>query len=334
MQSFSCGTCQAQVYFENSQCTHCGSALAFDSERLMMTATPAGAPVAPLCANAVHAACNWLASPEQQHGFCRACALNETIPYLSDPNNLAAWQDLERAKKRLIYTLLRFRLPFDDASLPNGRLALAFGEGVMTGHDQGLITVNVDEADGAERERTRQHFDEPYRTLLGHFRHESGHFYWDILIKDGPLIDRFREIFGDERADYAAALDRHYNQGPPTDWPARFVSAYASMHPWEDWAETWAHYLHMVDVIETAQSTRVGIDQPSGMRALLPRKRPVAPYATPPIKKLIAEWTPLSIAMNNLCRSMGHGDFYPFVMPAAALPKLEMVGDAIRAGRH
>ncbi len=147
------------------------------------------------------------------------------------------------------------------------------------------------------------------------------------------MIERFREVFGDERADYAASLDRHHNQGPQANWPERFVSAYASMHPWEDWAETWAHYLHMVDVIETAQAARVGIDEPTGMRAVWARKRPLDPYATTPISELMAAWTPLTIAMNNLCRSMGHGDFYPFVIPTAALPKLELVGDAIRRGR-
>src|SRR5437868_9942335 len=122
----------------------------------------------------------------------------------------------------------------------------------MTGHKDGIVTMKVEEADDVTRVRVRTQMREPYRTLLGHFRHETGHYYWDRLIANSDWLEPFRGLFGDERASYAEALDRHYQQGAPLDWQPQYVSAYATMHPWEDWAETWAHYLHMMDAVDTA----------------------------------------------------------------------------------
>jgi hypothetical protein len=207
------------------------------------------------CANSEHDVCNWLVPAEQAEIFCTACRHNRTIPDLGDPENLVRWRKIEYAKHRLFYTLLRLRLPLTTRSEdPNG-LAFDFlsnpADGaadqaqVMTGHAGGLITLNVAEADAPERERQRKSMGEPYRTLLGHFRHEIAHYYWDRLIKDSPVIDEFRQLFGDEREDYAAALQRHYANGPPADWTDSFITAYASAHPWEDFAETWAHYFRL-----------------------------------------------------------------------------------------
>ncbi len=98
----------------------------------------------------------------------------------------------------------------------------------------------------------RVQMHEPYRTLLGHFRHEVGHYYWDRLIAETRWQEGYRNLFGDERASYADALDHHYKNGAPDNWQESSVSAYATMHPWEDWAETWAHYLHMMDAVDTA----------------------------------------------------------------------------------
>ena len=195
-----------------------------------------------------------------------ACRYNRTIPDLSSPDNLAHWRKIEFAKHRLLYTLLRLRLPLTTRSEdPNG-LAFDFlsdplgtpgGEGpVMTGHNEGLITLNVAEADDPERERRRKAMGEPYRTLLGHFRHEIAHYYWGRLVADTPAIDEFRSLFGDERQDYALALQRYYANGPGPDWSEHYVTAYASAHPWEDFAETWAHYFHMVDTLESAAALR------------------------------------------------------------------------------
>jgi hypothetical protein len=89
--------------------------------------------------------------------------------------------------------------------------------------------------------------------LLGHFRHEVGHYFWDRLVATDPhQLEEFRVLFGDDRQDYGEALKRHYDEGAPANWQDTYISMYATMHPWEDFAETWAHYLHIVDTLETA----------------------------------------------------------------------------------
>src|SRR5262249_30415694 len=203
-----------------------------------------------LCGNAEHDVCNWLVPADDAEIFCAACRHNRTIPDLANPENLVHWRKIEFAKHRLFYTLLRLRLPLATRSEDANGLAFDFlsnpvggaqGQApVMTGHSGGLITLNVAEADAPERERQRKTMGEPYRTLLGHFRHEIGHYYWDRLVADSPAIEEFRQLFGDEREDYGAALQRHYADGPAPDWTEHFVTAYASSHPWEDFAETWA----------------------------------------------------------------------------------------------
>ena len=131
------------------------------------------------------------------------------IPDLSLPENLSRWRALEAAKHRLFYTLFQLRLPVETQAESPAGLAFQFladvGPGapsVMTGHADGVITINLAEADDAERERRRQQMGELYRTLLGHFRHEIGHYYWDRLIANTPHLEEFRRIFGDERQDY------------------------------------------------------------------------------------------------------------------------------------
>jgi hypothetical protein len=211
-----------------------------------------------LCANGVYGTCNWLVPADGPEAFCRACRLNRTIPDLDAPGNLLLWQRLEAAKHRLVYGLLRLGLPlvskFEDAEKG---LAFDFlaGSGAMfqedpqvvTGHARGLITIDIAEADDAERERHRRDMAEPYRTVLGHFRHEIGHHYWERLVRDGLRLVRdglwhtaFRELFGDERRNYGSALDAHYANGPQPGWQEHYVSSYAGAHPWEDFAETWA----------------------------------------------------------------------------------------------
>jgi hypothetical protein len=228
---------------------------------------PLAAPDEPFrfCANAVYGTCNWLVRADGPGAFCRACRLNRTIPNLDAPENLLLWQRLEAAKHRLVYGLLRLGLPLvSKAEDPQRGLTFDFlassgttfqeSTQVITGHVQGLITIDISEADDAERERHRRNMAEPYRTLLGHFRHEVGHHYWERLVRDGLWHTAFRELFGDERRNYGAALEAHYANGPQPDWQERFVSGYAGAHPWEDFAETWAHYLHIVDTLETADA--------------------------------------------------------------------------------
>jgi hypothetical protein len=346
MKSFACSSCGNKVYFENVACLRCGSALGFDSGPLSMLAMTAegkgddpplfrtivrdgGKPVS-YCGNSAHGACNWIIPKDDATGLCQACDLNRTIPNLGEHGSLEAWQQLERAKKRLVYSLLRFGLPLDAQALGQGRLTFDFVREAMTGHLDGVITINLQEADSVERERQRQLFGEPYRALLGHLRHESGHFYWKVLVEGAGRLNEFRELFGDETEDYPSALQRHHTTGAPPDWQTRYVSSYASAHPWEDWAETWAHYLHMVDAVETAESE--GMEPRAGgliFGAVWPFKKSDV-YRDQSFAALMERWIPLSTALNGLSRCMGHDDFYPFVIPATAYAKLAFVHRAIR----
>src|SRR6202008_2961182 len=294
------------------------------------------------CANAEHDVCNWLVLAAEAEIFCTSCRHNRTIPYLTDPENLVHWRKIEYAKHRLFYTLLRLRLPLTTRSEdPNG-LAFDFLSNpaagtadqapVMTGHDGGIITLNVAEADAPERERQRKSMGEPYRTLLGHFRHEIAHYYWDHLVKNSPAIEEFRQLFGDEREDYGAALQRHYADGPAPDWAERFVTTYASSHPWEDFAETWAHYFHMVDTLETAFAFGIRLRPRVAKDANLAAVIDFDPHAAE-MDRLIDAWLPLTFAVNSINRSMGQRDLYPFVLSPTVIAKLTFVHDRIRANR-
>jgi hypothetical protein len=306
------------------------------------------------CGNSAHNACNWLLPADGSHQFCGACRLNRTIPNLDRPENLVLWQRLELAKHRMVYGLLRLGLPLagrveDPAGLAFDFLAdpesswQASQERILTGHDEGLITINIAEADDAERERRRQDMAEPYRTLLGHFRHEVGHYFWDRLVRGGPWHEPFREMFGDERQDYGACLDAHHAYGPPADWQQRFVSAYASAHPWEDWAETWAHYLHLIDLLETAANYRMAFTLPSpegpmSVRCLDPYKAMAglaAPQdaSAPPaigLNELLTQGMGVSLVLNSLNRSLGQEDAYPFVLTTPVLNKLAFVHEIVQ----
>lgn len=344
MKNYTCSNCSSSVFFASVSCLNCGSVVGFNPSMLAMIAVePVGSgskafralkdesqPLLRRCANAAHDACNWLVKDAQSEPFCDACVLNDVIPNLREAGNLAAWREFELAKKRLMYSILQFGLPVDATDLGKGRLTFNFVRGEMTGHLDGVITVNVKEADSVERERLRQHFEEPYRSLLGHLRHESGHFYWNVLIEVTHNIEEFRSLLGDEQLNYSKALARHHADGPPEGWEDRFVSAYASAHPWEDWAETWAHYIHMVDAVETANVE--GIEPRAagiGFGIKWPFKKYDA-YRTDSFRSLQERWIPLTIALNRLNRSMGHNDFYAFATPAAAYEKLEFIHRCIR----
>ncbi len=348
MKQFACTYCGHKTYLTNVSCVQCGHRLGFDADALTIVALEPeiagtgyfrqvgkndGARFK-YCSNSVHDACNWLV-PESRHGeLCIACELNDTIPDLTGPGNLQSWHELEQVKKRLIYSLLRFGLPLDATHLGKERLQFRFVANELTGHLDGVITINIAETDAVERERQRQNFEELYRTLLGHMRHESGHFYWTVLVEGTPHLDAFRALFGDENLDYAQALERHHANGPVDGWQMNCVSSYASTHPWEDWAETWAHYVHMVDAVETAEVE--GIEP----RVENLSSEPVRPHGTYDVyreatfEELKARWIPLTIALNRLSRSLGHNDFYPFVTPAAAYDKLAFVHRMIRQFRE
>ena len=249
---------------------------------------------------------------------------------------------LDLAKHYLVYGLLRLGLPVVSKAEDDARgLAFDFladpdspeqaGSPVTTGHAEGLITINIAEADDAERERRRQGMAEPYRSLLGHFRHESGHYYWERLIREGRWLKAFRSCFGDERRDYQTCLQAHYADGPPPDWQERFVSAYASAHPWEDWAETWTHYLHIVDTLETAQAFGLRLSPAAGSDPSLAAVADFDPYQEKSFESLIATWLPLTYAVNSLNRSMGQPDLYPFVIAPPVIAKLRFVHELTTA---
>jgi len=333
MKLFTCSNCRQALFFENTRCQTCGHQLAYLPDRNVVS------PLEPsryrLCANYVHHdICNWAIPIAQESPFCVSCELNVDIPSTDIAEAKFAWARLETAKRRLLYSLLGLGLPLDRRSPENEKgLAFSFksssaGEPVFTGHREGLITINIAEADDPFREKTRQEMGEPYRTLLGHFRHEIGHYYWDRLIKDRRCRETFRTLFGDETLDYASEQKRHYEGGPPPDWPQRFVSAYASMHPWEDWAETFAHYLHIVDTLETARTYGLALRPKAGSGAPLPDMT-ARRLDFDDFDDLIGAWFPLTNALNSLNRSMGLADLYPFVLSTPAIAKLRFVHEIV-----
>jgi hypothetical protein len=345
MKLFSCQGCGQLLYFENIRCENCGRALGYLTDLNEISALDPGenqtgwvALAAPgkaykFCHNYDAGMCNWMVPAEDETGFCLACRHNRTVPDLSVPGNDFLWRKIETAKHRLFYSLLRLNLPLETRSDdPEHGLAFDFladpsqthAVGVMTGHDKGLITLALKEADDATREKVRTAMGEPYRTLLGHFRHEVGHYFWDRLVeKDAPILEGFRALFGDERQEYGEALKRYYEEGPPPNWQNDFISTYAASHPWEDFAETWAHYLHIVDTLETAAAFGLKV-KPRRAKGGLAAAIDFDPYRAD-MDKLIDTWLPVEFATNNLNRSMGLTDLYPFLLSPRVIDKLSFV---------
>lgn len=356
MKTFSC-QCGNTLHFENSQCMVCGRKLGFVCEDLQLSAIePAGegrwlalsnGRQYRLCANYErYQTCNWLVPADDQQSYCFSCRLNRIIPNLSEPENTKLWYRIEVAKRRLVYTLFRLHLPVIDRSHDTKRgLAFEFMQDeprydefsnsitevnrVMTGHHSGIITINIMEAEGSAREQIREQMNEGYRTLLGHFRHEIGHYYWQMLVNNGGQLEAFRSLFGDERQDYQQALNNYYQQETASSWQDGFISAYASAHPWEDWAETWAHYLHMFDTLETANDIGFHIESESSRASNNGGTSDLSSIKKSDFDALMNDWATLSIGLNALNRSMGLPDAYPFVLSAPALDKLRFVHELI-----
>jgi hypothetical protein len=360
-RAFNC-RCGRPVFFRNSICLACQTPLGYDPElRRLIPLQPAPAPQVGLwqacgttgdnggdarryqrCANLNNAAaCNWLVAvaPDTPAGgpapLCRCCSLTRTLPDLTLDNGALWWNRIELAKRQLVSSLIALGLPVSSKFREDPEHGLVFdllrappgGPPVITGHTDGVITLDVEEADDRWREQRRAALAEPYRTLLGHLRHETGHYYWQRLVENSRWLTPWRTVFGDERGNYTAALKAHYDNGPPADWARNFVSAYASSHPWEDWAETWAHYLHLADTLDTARS--FGLD---GEHVELNYER----YTVAALEgagdpdpqsflRLINNWMELTGVLNELSRSMGMPDFYPFVLSLPAVRKLHLV---------
>lgn len=352
MKTFHCGNCGQLVFFENVRCERCEAPLGYlpevgevgafeidasSGQWRSLHPSVAGQLYRPCHNYSVENVCNWMVPADSPASYCESCALTETIPDLSNPDNRPLWYRTEAAKRRLVYTLTMLGLPVESRLLaPERGMSFAFkaateSEPVMTGHANGLITLNLAEADDAERERVRAAMHEPYRTLVGHFRHEIGHYYFDRLIVGSAWQEAFRERFGDERADYQAALDAHYQNGAPAGWEDSYISEYASMHPWEDWAETWAHYLHMVNTLDTANACGLVLDPDDES---LPHLDDQTSVNEASFGNLMRRWFPLTYALNSLNRSMGVADAYPFALSPAVVAKLRFVHRVISATRE
>ncbi|NNH73276.1 hypothetical protein HLB23_26045 [Nocardia uniformis] len=353
MRDFSCPHCGQRLAFENSLCLNCGSPLGFSlAERtLVVLATDAESSAAAtesgsttdagggavsngdgtidaqrfrLCRNQHLAQCNWLVplvdSSDGGPLLCESCRLTRTRPGALDGKWLVAFAEAEAAKRRLVLELTELGLPIvgrdrDPADgLAFDLLSSAVGQ-VTTGHRNGVITLDLAEGDDVHREQLRVEMAEPYRTLLGHLRHEVGHYYFPVLVTDAAMV-RCRDLFGDPFADYREALDRHYAEGSPPGWEQHYVSSYATMHPAEDWAETFAHYLHIRDTLDTAAAFGLA---PAG--ATLDRPQ----LGRAGFDRIIDLWLPLVWALNMVNRSMGHRDPYPFVLAEPVLEKMRFI---------
>jgi hypothetical protein len=328
VKAFRCRQCDKPLHFENSRCVSCGTRLGFSrEERAIVPVDEKGRYVDSdgdewfVCKNLNLSGCTWLT--RNDGGQCFSCDLTRTRPNDEDAVGLANFPAAERAKRHVIFELdtLGFPVVGQHEDPENGLafdLLSSVAENVVIGHANGVITIDLAESEASHREQVREKLGEPYRTMLGHFRHEIGHYYEWQLIRGDELMTRCRELFGDESKDYQAEIDRHYAEGPPEGWESSYISSYATMHPFEDFAETWAHYLHICDTIETASEyslTTVGtVSSFSQFRDVV-----------------VGIWMPLTVALNMINRSMGHDDLYPFVIPDGVLDKLDFVATLAKA---
>lgn len=324
MRHFHC-LCGNRVFFDSSRCLTCGRLVGFDPTRLCMAAY-VEQPGLRRCANAFeYDNCNWLVPEGDSHARCASCRLNEVIPALTRPGNLKLWTRVEQAKRRLLYSLFKLGLPLAPADGTGGlrfrimedrrRNPDVFESFVATAHLDGVITINILEADDVMRHAVREQMQERYRTVLGHLRHESAHYYFSRMVNTPELLAESRALFGDERADYAAALAAHYANGPVPDWPERFVSAYAAAHAAEDFAETFAHYLHIDDALETARAAGLAAEN------AMPDRDGGG---------WLSDWMGLAVTLNEIARSLGSDDPYPFVLTAPVREKLQFIDRLVR----
>ena len=347
MKVFQCGHCDYPLFFENNHCENCGHLSGFrDRDRKMLTFDPLGSSLMSdrekieykYCKNKEYEVCNWLLEKADNHDFCPACQLNRTIPDLSDKENFPKWKNLEVAKHRLIYQLQKIGLDLPSKMVDPEGLCFDFiskknDASIMTGHANGVITILLREADSVLREQIRTQLQEPYRTLIGHLRHEVGHYFWDRLVfNKKDVLKEFRDIFGNEEVGYADALQAYYKQGAPANWRESHISKYATSHPWEDWAETWAHYLHIMDMVETAHFFRLRVN-PAKISKNMKIASSFDPYSKKDFEAIVNTCVPLSFAVNSMNRAMGIPDVYPFVITPAVVKKMAFIHELLRPHR-
>ena len=352
MKLYTCSNCSSPLYFENKSCLKCENIVGFNAAKLSFVTLILSkegtfidmqdkSQTYRFCPNSVNRACNWLIPTHSTAEYCEACSLNRTIPNLSNNKNMENWKKIEVAKHRLIYSLLNLHLPVqakeDDQDVLSKGIAFDFladetwNQKIMTGQDQGVITLNIEEADDTKRAQNQANLGEKYRTLLGHLRHEKGHYYWDVLIKDSTLINGYRKLFGDETKDYDESLKTYYSTLLPANWSDSFISPYSTSHSWEDWAETWAHYLHLMDTLQTAYSFGIGIHTENANDQLkIKADITQDPYTIASFDTIMQLWLPLTFTLNSLNRSMGYADFYPFFISNTVKEKLQFIHKVCR----
>lgn len=339
MKIFQCGHCHHPLYFESRKCENCGHICGYrDSDRKMLTfdstlqnlISDREQLAYKYCKNETYGVCNWLLEISDSNEFCSACQLNRTIPNLSDNKNFPKWQNLEVAKHRLIYQLQKIGLELpnkmdNDHGVCFDFVSREYDSKIMTGHANGVITILLSEADSVLREQMRKQLLEPYRTLIGHLRHEIGHYFWERLVyTDNTILQEFRAIFGDEQQDYGKALQAYYRNGALNNWNESYISKYATSHPWEDWAETWAHYLHIMDMVETSHFFGLQVqstDITDGLTTVVT----FDPYTKLDFEIIVKTCVPLSYAVNSINRAMGIPDVYPFVISEPVVRKLKFI---------
>jgi hypothetical protein len=329
VRPFACGTCRSLVFFENFMCVTCGSRLGFDRAAAELIVLDQSSQ---RCSNRLIANCNWLVDLVSAERLCGSCALTRTRPDDRDLVGMAAFAATEAAKRKLIFQLDHLGLPTTPRSkdpehgLTFDLLSSSY-EPVTTGHENGVITIDLAEGSDSHREALRVQLAEPYRTLLGHLRHEIGHWYWDVLIDGSAFLVAFRDLFGDERANYSAALSEHYAKTDDLEWKETHVSNYAAAHPWEDWAETFAHYLHIRDTMQTAQEWGLRIDGPDlELNLAWDAQLDVDPTdVAETFDELARAWVTFTLALNAVNHSMGHDALYPFRLKPKVLDKLRFV---------
>ena len=348
MKVFECGHCNHPLFFESNICGNCGHFCGYrDDDRKMLTFDTLSAMLISdrekieykYCKNKDYSVCNWLLRKDDEHDYCSACQLNRTIPNLSDKKNFPKWQNLEVAKHRLIYQLQKTGLDLPSKMVNNNGVCFDFiakknNSKVMTGHANGVITILLREADSVSREQIRKNLEEPYRTLIGHLRHEVGHYFWERLVfNNEDILAAFRSIFGNEEANYSDALQTYYEKGTSHNWQDAFISKYATSHPWEDWAETWAHYLHIMDMVETAHFFRLNVN-PTGNLENMKAEVTFDPYAVKDFETIINTSVPLSFAVNSINRAMGIPDVYPFVISQKVIRKMTFIHELLLPKRY
>lgn len=346
MRSFGCPQCRAAVSFEALVCPACDAQLGYHAPSARyVVVSGEGARIADaqwaLCTNRGWG-CNWLVDPESGQSICQAGKFIRRRPDADDTVALEKLANTSQWMRRLVYQLQHLGLPLDNYRQREGGLAfdllssISRGESVIIGHANGVITIDLAESLDDRRERLRVRLGEPYRTMLGHLRHEVGHYYENILVEQpgGALLDECRELFGDERASYADEIARHYKYGAPANWRESYISEYATMHPWEDFAECFAHYLHITDTMESAGASGMMLSTQRINDYAGPAISPRFDYGAEPFESLLADWDWLQTFFNRINRSMGKGDLYPFEINDVVARKLAFVHKVVTASAN